>query len=574
MQIIKSNNMTAQSVTPKPEETNSPTENTALLHRGLDGLVAVGTLGLLPLMWLHCQDLWLRTDLQFFPLLIVVPLIFFAWKKDRFGSQHQQPRRTYCALGTLALAATLAIVAGTMLLPWLAWLAFTLAAIGWMVERLGGNPWYQPIAWTSPWWVLLLLPLSDRTDYAVTLLPWVASSASHALDVLSIPQMASGAALDLKSGLLPLGPICSGLGEPYLLLSLIVILSMLTKRSALIHLLTIVSLPAWIWLGAVSYVVSGALLLEHFDWNAFGGSRYWVAQGIVMSLQLLAIWITQVSLNHLFTPFATNSEGVGGLHRFFNFVVLWPAKDPLRARKSSGSERSRREDWLGQRPMMIILLSLSIGFLLAGGLGLYQMFTRGGFTTLAKQEAQVRAFKESLQASDMPEQLLAMQQRGFEPTATSAAGHIVGNAASWSYVWNRQLVTLTAAWPIRGFYPFEWDKIANSVGKISPRESFQPADQSGPTNVLLDDLTLVDPLYGDSYLGYATLSVDGQPLIRTDQPVALRSVIPNWLETLRLQPTVVSLQLQVIGAGELTDAQRGELRQVLSVAAEQLRSKL
>lgn len=539
----------------------------------MDGIFALATLALLPLMWLHCQDLWLRTDLQFFPLLIVVPLVFFGWRTS-FAPQHQQRWRTYGALGTLATAAALAIVAGTMVLPWLAWLAFTLATIGWMVERLGGNAWYQPIAWTAPWWVLLLLPLTDRSDYAATLLPWVASSASHALDLVSIPQMASGAALDFQSGLLPLGPICSGLGEPYLLLTLIVILSMLSKRSALIHLITLVSLPAWIWLGAVSYVVVGALLLENSEWNIFGGSRQWAAQGVVMALQLLAIWLLQVSLNNLFTPFVTDSEGVEGPHRLFNSIVLWPAKDPLRTRKPADGERAVKRIELGQRPTMSVLLSLGLCFLLAGGLGLYQMLNLKSFTTLTRQQAQVQALEDTLQASDMPEQFLAMQQRDFNQGVAPASSHIVGNSASWSYAWNRQLVTLTAVWPIRGFYPFEWDYVASSGGKMSARQSFQPTEQVGPSSVLLDDLTLVDPLYGESYLGYATLSIDGQPLVRTDQPTTWGSAIPNWLETLRLQPTVVSLQLQVIGSGELTEEQLGELRQVLTLAAEQLRGKL
>lgn len=565
--------MTAQTATPAADTAITRSDNSALLSRGLDAIFAVGTLCLLPLMWIHCQDLWLRTDLQFFPLLIVLPLVFFAWKK-RLLPLHNQPWRTYAAFGILAVAVVLAIVAGTMVLPWLAWLAFTLAAIGWMVERLGGNVWYQPIAWTSPWWVFLLLPVADRTDYAATLLPWVASSASHILDLFSIPQMASGAALDLQTGLLPLGPICSGLGEPYLLLSLIVILSMLNKRSALIHLITIVSLPAWIWLGAVCHVVVGALLLENSEWNIFGGSRQWVAQGVVMLLQLLMIWLFQVSLNNLFTPFETDSEGVEGFHWLFNSVVLWPAKNPLRMHNSTESEGLSKGIGLGRRPTLGILLTLGIGFLLAGGLGLFQMLNRGSFTTLLRQQAQVLTLKDSLQASDMPEQLLAMQRSGFDQGLASSSGHIVGSSARWSYAWNRQLVTLTAVWPVRGFYPFEWDNIANSGGKISPRESFQPAEQVGPSSVLLDDLTLVDPLYGDSYLGYATLSMDGQALVRTDQSAGLGSLIPNWLETLRLQPTVVSLQLQVIGSGELTDEQRGELRQALSIAAEQLRGEL
>jgi hypothetical protein len=544
-----------------------------LLSRGLDGVFALAAMAMLPLMWLHCQDLWLRTDLVFFPLLIIVPLAFLAWKKS-FAPRHQQRWRTYAALGTLALATALAIVAGTMVLPWLAWLAFTLAAIGWMVERLGGNAWYQPIAWTAPWWVLLLLPLTDRSDYASTLLPWVASSASHALDLLSIPQMASGAALDLQSGLLPLGPLCSGLGEPYLLLSLIVVLSMLTKRSFLINLITLVSLPAWIWLGALCHVVVGLLLLQNADVNIFGGSRQWAAQGTVMALQLLLIWLFQVSLNNLFTPFVTDAEGVEGLHRFFNSIVLWPAKDPLRTRKSSDDEGASKRVELGQRPTMSVLASLGIGFLVAGGLGVYQMLSRDSFTTLQRQQAQVQALEESLLASAMPEQLLAMQQRGFEQGSAPASSHITGNSARWSYAWNRQLVTLTAVWPVRGFYPFEWDSMANSGGKMSARQSFQPAEQVGPSSVLLDDLTLVDPLYGDSYLGYATLSVSGEPMVRTDQPVAFGSFISNWLESLRLQPTVVSLQLQVTGSGELTEEQRGELRQTLSAAAEYLRGKL
>ncbi len=543
-----------------------------VLQRAVDGIFAIGTLSLLPLLWLHCQDLWLRTDLKFYPLLIVVPFVFFAWKKS-FAPPHKNPRRTYWAIGLLLVAALLAIVAGSQILPWLAWFAFTLAAIGWMIERLGGNPWYQPVAWTAPWWVFLLLPISDRADVATIFLPWVSSSASHALDLFSVPQLSTGNALDLRSGLLPLGPLFNGIGEPYLLISLFVVISMLTKRSALINLLSIISLPAWIWMGAVCHVVVGVLLLENFEWNLFGGSQQIVAKLVVMLLQLLAIWMLQVALKNLFSPFMTYSEGVDGFHRFFNRVVMWPAKDPLRMRKSSDSNAESTSELMARTSIGILVVTI-VGFLIAGGIGIKRLLDTGSLSMIAQQEQQATSLKNSLQASDLSPRIQQMVQRSFDPEPLTSSNNTRATAAKWTYDWNGLQVELIATWPLRGFYPVESEVAVTSGGKTTERESFESSESNGPNNVLFDDLTMTDPLFGESYLGYATLGFDQRPIVRTDLPVTWSETIPNWLKKLRVQPSVLSLQLQVIGTGELTEEQRSELRRVLEKAAEELGSKM
>ncbi|MCA9134142.1 MAG: hypothetical protein KDA45_13335, partial [Planctomycetales bacterium] len=309
-----------------------------LFRDWLDWLFAAAVLGLSPLLWLHCQDLWFRTDLLFFPLLLLV-FVALAVRVSRSAWSEAPlqcgPTRSRFAVALLIVACLAALSASLLFSPWLAWLALLLVSNAWLLVRLQALNWYRAVGCTLPLGVFLVLPLSDAADASRTLESWTAFSASALLDLFGVPQLATHDGLELRGGLLPMAAICAGMGNPYFLFSLAVLLVMWRSRSFLVGLLTVASVPAWAWLGAVVQAVGGAALWDKQDIYLFGGGRKVVVQLAVLLALLLMIWLFHWAVQKLLSPFTAYSATFAGIHKFFNRAVLWPARDPLRRRTES-----------------------------------------------------------------------------------------------------------------------------------------------------------------------------------------------------------------------------------------------
>ena len=87
-----------------------------LLFRDLmDWMWLVAAIGLATMLWLSAQDLWFRTDLRFFPVLVVISLVLTI-RNAKLGNCSTS-RRQKATFGICLLSATLAVLAAMVISP-------------------------------------------------------------------------------------------------------------------------------------------------------------------------------------------------------------------------------------------------------------------------------------------------------------------------------------------------------------------------------------------------------------------------------------------------------------------------
>lgn len=553
-----------------------------------DLLLLVACLGALPLVWLFTQDVWLRTNYHFLLGIAFIP-IPFAIGRCRL-LRHSSLGRTRWAMFFFALGAV-SLACGAMLLsPWMGVLALIAMLSGWLLERCGSLPWYEAIGLTAPLWLLLLLPPSDSIDPLNQLLPLVSQSASNLLDLSGIPHVAYASHLDLKSGTMPVVSVLQGLESPYVLVCLALIFCLVVRPSLLICSILVLSTLLWSWFGATLHLYIGTMLLERADMQIFSPLRHTIVQLAVLIFQFLIVWMFYVGLKILFSPFEALSEGVGFNHRIFNWFVLWPETDPLRRRRSESASASPRLESISpgsliQNQRVFLFITVAVGIVFAGGGALVAqtLLSSLGWFGIAQQSQNAQQFVGSITEDSLPTRIAGWQRIAYETTieARTSASKVRGN--TWTYSNGAQTFSLTLVGAYRGAFPAELalrnsGYKVKSMGKafrfVRPSAEEPPADSAGtdsnPTGAdawsEYREFIANDPVYGEAYVAYASIAVPP----RADKP----SVEDSIVESLRLQPTVLSLRLAALGAEGLREEDRLALQNVLQMAVQELQSKL
>ncbi|QDV26148.1 archaeosortase/exosortase family protein [Aureliella helgolandensis] len=539
----------------------------------VDWLALLTCLVLLPMLGLFASDLWQRTDFRFFPIAILA-FLFFALRKFRLVPvEHRW--RSYWSLGILVASSLAGLVSALAVSPWLAGLAVTGMCIGWGLARLGDSRWHEIVGWTLPLWVLLALPVSDAADVSQLLESSTASSASVVLDALSIPQLAIGNLLQLRSTSLPASLVCRGLGSIYLLLLCTTLLSMLLRRSLWIGGLTVLSLPLWAWFSAVAHLVLAAYLLESDGPNLLFGARGLAVQAGFLVVTVLLIWAFQITLKNLFAPFQAYSAGQHGLHSFYSRVVSWPTQEESE-RPGKGKETAPTADTISNsRDRRIELIGISTLLVLAVATGIlanYEVFGRSAGKRMEPLQITTEAMQSHFSLESLPANLQGMQRLEFNNFERKSTHFSRNFGAKWIYVVDQQRAEIVVELPMRGFYPLESDSLTVVSRFAEPRQSFE-ATIEGFGTVLLDDVIVLDDLTGRSYVGYATLTLNEFPPFRTAVTTGSRS-LQSLVDCVKLQPTIIAVRLLVEGTDRTSEEERATYRQILLEVCETLRPSL
>lgn len=577
----------------------------ARLHHPTDWLMVLSLLGSLPLASVYCSDLWFRSDYRFFPLLMVVPLLMPLWRdrkqplarSDSRQSAKDIPRRPI-SLGLWLVSGLSAIGAALLFSPWLAMLALTLSWSAWILERMSQIPWPRLLKWTLPLLILLLLPLSERSDP----LPSFSSSVTHAssslLDLLGIAHLPAEQSLQLQSGRYDVIAACRGLGNPYFLFALAVLLCMSTRCSLSLGLLTVCSAPLWSWGGSVLLATISAWIAEKQDFFSWLGQRLWIAQAIVLLAELLSLLLLKWGLQLLLAPFTAYSAEIGGFHKFFNRVVLWPEPDPLRKRQSR--ERSKSSELAAPSVNVVrrapYPLAIVAGlFVIAGGAAIMRLtmdglYERPNMTELMRHPSATRAWVEQrLSQETLPDELLGMRLIGFDQFATPGTGTGVPHTAHWTYSDGMRTVELLASAPYRGSADLVRSRLLDGSRIDKPLQTLElqlKATDDSKQNVhddnfveaqsdhtfRVEELTLTDSLVGPSYMANTSWPIDGSSLEAA--PASANSRWSKMLATIRYQPTSASLSLRLEGGAPNSDEAKQQLQQMLGRAAELVRQAL
>ncbi len=546
----------------------------------LDWLLILAVACLLPLVLVFGADFWFRTDYRFFPILILATLVVTLWlgRTGREKLENLSQLRWQFGLGMWIVGGLLGLGAVLWFSPWLAMASLSMVWMAWSLLRIRQVPWVRVISWSLPMASVLLLPVSDATDPMFGFTASVTGASSNVLDLLGIPQMPILGSLEMRSGRLDVSALCRGLGNPYLLGALVVLLCLLTRPSWLVCLLTVSSVPAWAWGGAVLLVSIGSILSENFQIHVLVGYRLWIMQAIVLAGELFAIWLFQRGLLKLFSPFVAYSEGVAVLHKLFNAVVLWPEPDPLRKRKSreiATEDSSSKAARLSLRSTQIILVGSASLFAVAGVIGYYRMGAQlaagaTGWSEVLQPHMQPAVIERMVSHESLPVDFEGMKLVGFDMLSTPGTATSNSQTAVWTYAYQSQTVQLSLAVPLRGCYPQQRQWLADGAEVLESPQAIESKNSGDEPSVLLDELTIKEPLTGPSYLAYATWSPNGQleRAVEIGDDWTWRSL----LASLVYQPNTASLSLFVAGhvpnAAESEDYQR-----ILLNAARRLRGE-
>ncbi len=552
-----------------------------LMRHKLDWLLLLTMACLLPWLVVYCTDFWFRTDYRFFPILLATTFVVTGWQgfASRGDLRESSQLRWYVGAAVWLIGGLLGVGAAVWFSPWLAMAALVVVWMAWTILRFGQQAWTRVVSWSLPMASLLFLPLSDATDPLFGYVALVTGSSSNMLDLLSIPQLPIEHSLELRSGRLDVSSICRGIGNPYLLGALTVLMCLLARPSWLICLLTVTSVPAWAWGGSVLLATIGSLLAETYQIYVLVGYRLWIMQAVVLAGSLWAMWLFQRGLVKLLAPFTAYSEGVGGVHKFFNRVVLWPEPDPLRSRKAREVQSEALSPPLAvsapTRPAQLILIGAAGLFVLTGAIG----YLRSGAADSSAANIWSLALAPYAQGANLaslvsqealPVDFSGMKLVGFDSLLTPGTATNGSRTAVWTYAFESRTVQLSYVVPLRGFYPRERLWLADNSPVIKPRQALESENGADGVSLLIDELTIQEPLAGPSYLAYATWSPHGQ--LGREAEIGDAWTWRSRLAAVTYQPTTASLTLFVAGYVPNPTEQEG-YRQILLDASRRLSSK-
>ncbi|MCR9296574.1 MAG: archaeosortase/exosortase family protein [bacterium] len=343
--------------------------------RTWDAILVLGLASLSPLLYMHAQQLWTNVDLRFFPVLpvIALALAYFCGKRGICASRN---RAIFATLFLIA-ACVAAAYGAWKLLPWFALLAACLLWFSWMLARLGKSPWYRIAGWLLPLALLLTFPTDANFDLTPTLEAEVLATASGSLDLVGVPHLPADQGISTKNAALPVSRVCRGISNPYLLLTLALLLVMFTQRSFLIALLTWLTVPLWSWLACSSHLAAGLYLLEEKELVVFTDQRNPLVQAGLVVLCLFFVWLSSIALRNLFAPFIGYSTTSNAVHKFYNWLMYWPEPDPLRKRRSESEQDPYYSPYAfwNKRVVRVCLYASLLVLVSAGGYAGYQIFS-------------------------------------------------------------------------------------------------------------------------------------------------------------------------------------------------------
>ncbi len=533
------------------------------MRSGFDYMLLVGLLCLAPLLFLHCWDLLTRTDLKIFAALPVVSLLLFGLTFQI--SAHDNRSRCWWSISLLVIAAGLGLLAAIWFSPWLAWLSAASLTTGWMLERFGQLYWYRIVRVVLPILVFALAPIGDASDWTRVLEVNVAESSGALLDILGVPQLVTNDSMQLRFDVpLRASYVCRGLASPYLLLGIVTVIAIFSRRKVAVWILVLLTVPAWAWLGATLHMTIGAYAWDQWGKSVFVGQRNLLTQFFVLLFQLGSIWMLTRSLQGFLEPFSNYSATTSAIHKFFNWAVYWPARDPLRKRRALPTAEEAaliRGSFSGQSAGTIVLVVVGVCLVVGGGF-IAQGWVEGSPRRLETISVTPDEFESAIQALELPQTLQAIRQLRPVIVQYDSSPAVAGRyAASWAFADGLQKVDLVITAPFRGFYPLEGFYLTPLSRFGEPRQS-STIQHPELGNVLVDQVVLLDELYGRSFLCYATFSF-GEELPTRTLSGGGALTLEALGDSLALQPSTISVALFVEGTERLTEDQRNVYRDIL-----------
>ena len=528
-----------------------------------DWLLAMGVLGLLPLLVVQCGYLASRKHLQFFPLawLFFLTLIYLR------GAPSGSLPRWRLRLGELSfvVAVSIAALAVSRFSPWLAHVALAVLVFAWMQVRLVGNRWTQLVSWCGLMLLTIPLPLNGDTLLIQRLQALATQSASQLLDLAHSPHMARGNVLEIRTGELFVDEACSGVDSLYSLAAIAVMLIVWQQRSFLSGVLTLALVPLWAWLGNLIRIFAIAIMLDRFDINWTHGWPHTVLGLALFAGSFACMLFAQSAITLVLEPFPVEAATTSFVHRWYDRCVSWPGQpstvsdEPLEHPQALASQSSRR--WRIGYTAVLATLYLVLGAISAlpiMGVGPWRSRIEM-LPSWTKQQV-----SDLFVATDLPQDFSGFKLFGFAVTHRETGSVFGEHSATWAFQHTGQPIQVSLDFPFSGLHELESCYVAAGMQVNLPVVT--TSETIDDFNVQVHEVNLIDDLKQTSFLWYLSYDADGVPVTK------LKSAM--WGGALAVPPVAFQVQLLVSDCGELTEPQRTLYRHVLVHAAKELLPKI
>ena len=397
--------------------------------------LVAGTLGCLPLLIVHFQQLWSRPHYQFFPLVLVSVCVLY---KLRHSDVEPSPRteRRLVAGTALVCGVILAVLAVLRISPLLccgAWLMVALST----VFRSQLNLW-------SAWGLMcLLLRLPQGKDVWLiqTLQRITTGIASTVLDQMRIDHIREGNVLAFPSHKLLVEEACSGVVSLFTIIATAAILGAFLRRSFLHTVLLMIAGAFWAAAANILRVVVIAYAMENLGLDLTQGWEHDALGITIFCVTLVTLFSTDALFRFAFGPIEIDDTGSPEPIHDNWLVILWnhafwpqherPGVSPIRTPTNSPS---------GSGWGFLALLSAMI----FSGLGALQAWGGiGPFSTSLKTNLQI----DQLSRESLPSELAGWALTDFHIQERRATSEFGERSRQWTYSKDGMRATVSIDYP-------------------------------------------------------------------------------------------------------------------------------
>lgn len=436
-------------------------------------------LAMAPMLVLQWQGLMSRPERQFFPVLVVVALFFplrTLLRDHRQRAEHAVPVwRLSVAVVALQMALLCYGLSVWGFSPWLAHVAAIGVFFAWALGRCPDTPWSSVLAWTGLLVVTLPLPLNYDAHLITALQSSSSWACSMALDALQVPHLRMANVIEMRDRQFFIEEACSGIGSMYALLAAAALLVLVHRRSWLVALLTLLSVPAWAMLGNFLRLLAVTLGEHYYQRDLSHGTDHELLGVVTFGTAALGLWATEWILAGCLQPVPPTDDDFGFLFRTVNRLLCWPHPDPfahgLLLEHDTAWEQTQREAELAARQAQVPRLrpwdvkpvrwALCAGAVVALVLGTAPtiVLARGSAADIfafALPEFGAADLKKFPGAETMPERLGNWKRVGYFAQERSSASLFGAHSLIWEYARGENRFLLSLDFPFRGPHPLEY----------------------------------------------------------------------------------------------------------------------
>ncbi len=289
--------------------------------------------GLLPLLMVapqlsaEFQLLWSSRSTRYFglPIILVFGWVACHWRSSRTVAL----ARIGFSRMIFVLALLLFGLSVWQFSPWLTHVSYVVFFTSWALERFGSVVWPRVFAWA----MLLATSVRLAGGWSVEVQAWVVrSSASllgNILDGLGIPFLIQADNFNMLKLQFSMSECCDGVFSVYALTSLVVLMLIVSRRSLLVAVISVLSVPLWAIVQNVLLLLFIVLLRHHTERDASQGVDHGLIQLVVFLIVAVSCWISVWFISRLLQPVPAADSQFEPEFLLLNSLLCWPQPDPF-----------------------------------------------------------------------------------------------------------------------------------------------------------------------------------------------------------------------------------------------------